>query len=117
MFEAAGSTGPDADAIAGSIPALSLTAERRYLLADGIDRWKAAQVEALVAALAAMPPDVTVVLIARGSPPEGAGRRGRGRGRRVPRLSGAEEARAARLARRPRRGSAASTSPRRPPGR
>lgn len=71
VFEAAGSTGPDAEAIAGSIPALSLTAERRYLLADGVDRWKAAHVGTLSAGLAAMPPDVTVVLVARGAPPKG----------------------------------------------
>ena len=71
VFEASGSTGPDADAIAGSIPAMSLTAERRYLLADAVERWKAAQVGTVAAALDAMPPDVTVVLVARGAPPKG----------------------------------------------
>ena len=71
VFEATGSTGPDADAIAGSIPAMSLTAERRYLLADAVERWKAAQVATVAAGLAAMPPEVTVVLVARGAPPKG----------------------------------------------
>jgi DNA polymerase III delta subunit len=70
-FEATGSAGPDVDAIAGSIPAMSLTAERRYLLADTVERWKPTQVETITAALAKMPPDVTVVLISRGAPPKG----------------------------------------------
>ena len=43
---------PDADALVGAIPAISLTAERRYLLADGVERWKAAQVKPSRAALA-----------------------------------------------------------------
>ena len=89
VFEAAGATGPDADALAGSMPALSLTAERRYLLADGVERWKAAQVESLVAALAAMPAGRDRRAVARGAAAQGAGRGGRGRGRRVPRLRGA----------------------------
>ncbi len=71
VFEAVGGAAPDADALIGSIPALSLTAERRYLLADGVERWKAKQVEAVAAALAAAPPDVTVVLVARGAVPKG----------------------------------------------
>jgi len=71
IFEGAGGAAPDADALAGSIPALSLTAERRYLLADGVERWKAKQVEAVAAGLATAPPDVTVVLVARGALPKG----------------------------------------------
>ena len=71
VFEGAGGSAPDADALAGSIPALSLTAERRYLLADGIERWKAKQVEAVAAGLASAPPGVTVVLVARGAVPKG----------------------------------------------
>lgn len=66
-----GGAAPDVDELAGSIPAMSLTAERRYLLADGVERWKAAQVGTVAAALASAPPDVTVVLIARGAAPKG----------------------------------------------
>jgi DNA polymerase III subunit delta len=64
------SAGPDAEALLAAIPALSLTAERRYLLADGVERWSAKQAEPVVAALAALPPDVTVVLVARERPPK-----------------------------------------------
>jgi len=70
-FSGAPGTMPDADALIAALPAISLTAERRYLLADGVDRWKAAQVKAIAAALAAGAPDVTVVLVARGSAPKG----------------------------------------------
>jgi DNA polymerase-3 subunit delta len=62
---------PDADGLIGAIPAISLTAERRYLLADGVERWKAPQVKAIAAALADPAGDVTVVLVARGSAPKG----------------------------------------------
>lgn len=62
---------PDAEALIAAMPAISLTAARRYLLADGVERWKAAQVKAIAAALAAGTPDVTVVLVARGSAPKG----------------------------------------------
>lgn len=64
-------SGPDAEALVGSIPAISLMAERRYLLADGVERWKAAQVKLLAAALPRAPEEVTVVLVARGKPPKG----------------------------------------------
>jgi len=62
---------PDADALVGAIPAMSLTAERRYLLADGVERWKKADIEAVSAALRDVAADVTVVLVARGKPPKG----------------------------------------------
>src|SRR5215210_1954971 len=70
-FGGEGGSAPDVEAIAGSIPAMSLTAERRYLLADGVEKWKAAQVKTITAALAQAPPEVTVVLIARGGAPKG----------------------------------------------
>ncbi len=70
-FSGAPGAMPDADALIGAIPAISLTASRRYLLADGVERWKAAQVKAIAAALAAGTPDVTVVLVARGAAPKG----------------------------------------------
>jgi DNA polymerase-3 subunit delta len=66
-----GSTaGPDADGLVAAVPALSLTATRRYLLADGVERWSAKQTAPVAEALAALPPDVTVVLVAREQPPK-----------------------------------------------
>jgi DNA polymerase III subunit delta len=58
-----------AEGLVGSIPALSLTATRRYLIAEGVERWGAAEVKLVVAALGDLPPDVTVVLVAREEPP------------------------------------------------
>lgn len=60
---------PDAHALAGAIPAMSLMATHRYLLADGVEAWSAAEVKILAAAIAAMPPDLTIVLAARESGP------------------------------------------------
>ena len=60
---------PDPDALVAAIPALSLTAARRYLLADGIERWSGPQVAVASAAIAALPPDLTVVLVAREDSP------------------------------------------------
>jgi len=71
IFSGAGGSPPDADELAGSIPAMSLTAEHRYLLADGVERWKAAQVATVSAGLAGAPAGVTVVLVARGAAPKG----------------------------------------------
>ncbi len=71
VFAAAGGVGPDAEALIGSMPAISLTAERRYLLADGVERWKAAAVKQIAASLDPPPTDVTIVLVAHGSPPKG----------------------------------------------
>jgi DNA polymerase-3 subunit delta len=64
-----GRGGPDHEALLAAIPAMSLTATRRYLLADGIDRWRDRQLEAVAAAVGALPPDLTVVLIARAKAP------------------------------------------------
>jgi DNA polymerase-3 subunit delta len=61
---------PDAEALAAAVPALSLTAEHRYLLADGVERWSAKQAEPVISALADLPPQTTVVLVARESPPK-----------------------------------------------
>ena len=63
------SAGPDAEALVASLPALSLTSERRYLLAEGVERWSAKQAAPVAEALGALPPDVTVVLVAREQPP------------------------------------------------
>lgn len=64
------SAGPDADALVAAIPALSLTAQRRYLLADGVERWSARQAAPVAEAIGVLPPDVTVVLVAREQPPK-----------------------------------------------
>jgi DNA polymerase-3 subunit delta len=64
-----GRGGPDHEALLAAIPAMSLTETRRYLLADGVERWRDRQLEPVVAALAALPPDLTVVLIARAKAP------------------------------------------------
>jgi DNA polymerase III subunit delta len=60
---------PDAEALAAAVPALTLTAEHRYLLADGVERWSAKQAEPVIAALGAPPPQTTIVFVARESPP------------------------------------------------
>jgi DNA polymerase III subunit delta len=69
VFESAGGGPPEADALIGAIPAISLTATRRYLLADGAERWSAAQAGKVASALEELGPDTTVVLVARGKTP------------------------------------------------
>lgn len=65
-FGSAGAEGPpDADALMAAVSAISLIASRRYLLADGVERWTTKQAGQVSAALAALPPDLTVVLVAR----------------------------------------------------
>jgi DNA polymerase III subunit delta len=68
--EAGARGGPDSDALVASIPALSLTASRRYLLADGVERWSAKQAAQVAEALAPLPPETTVVLVAHEEPPK-----------------------------------------------
>lgn len=60
---------PDAEALVGAIPAMSLMASRRFLLADGVERWSAAQAKPVAVALASLPPDLTIVFVAREEPP------------------------------------------------
>jgi DNA polymerase-3 subunit delta len=70
IFEASEGRGaPDHEALLMAIPAMSLTETRRYLLADGVDRWRDKQHDAVAAALDPLPPDLTVVLIARAKAP------------------------------------------------
>jgi DNA polymerase III delta subunit len=68
-FEAQDGGAPDAEALIAAIPAMSLTASHRYLLADGVERWRAAQAGKVAAALAELDTDTTVVLVARGKAP------------------------------------------------
>ncbi len=60
---------PDHEALLAAIPAMSLMGTRRYLLADGVERWRDKQQEAVAAALAELPPDLTLVLISRDKAP------------------------------------------------
>lgn len=60
---------PDHEALLAAIPALSLTESRRYLLADGVERWRDRQLDQVVAALGELPPDLSLVLIARAKAP------------------------------------------------
>ena len=64
-----GAGAPDHEALLAAIPAMSLTQSRRYLLADGVERWRDRQLDAVAAALADLPPDLTVVRISRAKPP------------------------------------------------
>ena len=70
VFEAGEGRGaPDHEALLAAIPAMSLTESRRYLLADGVERWRDRQLDAVAAALGDLPPDLSVVLIARAKAP------------------------------------------------
>jgi DNA polymerase III subunit delta len=60
---------PDHEALLAAIPAMSLMESRRYLLADGVERWRDRQLEAVAAALGELPPDLTLVLISRAKAP------------------------------------------------
>jgi DNA polymerase-3 subunit delta len=60
---------PDHEALLAAIPAMSLMDSRRYLLADGIERWRDRQLEPVLAALRELPPELTLVLICRDKPP------------------------------------------------
>lgn len=69
-FEAGEGRGaPDHEALLAAIPAMSLTESRRYLLADGVERWRDRQLDAVAAALGELPPDLSLVLIARAKAP------------------------------------------------
>jgi DNA polymerase-3 subunit delta len=61
---------PDPEALIAAIPSMSLMAERRYLIADGVERWTAKQASQVGTVLEHLPPDVTIALVARESPPK-----------------------------------------------
>ncbi len=70
VFEASEGRGsPDHEALLMAIPAMSLTQSRRYLLADGVERWRDKQLDAVAGALGNLPPDLTLVLVARAKAP------------------------------------------------
>ncbi|HZO05386.1 MAG TPA: DNA polymerase III subunit delta [Solirubrobacterales bacterium] len=60
---------PDHEALLMAIPAMSLMDSRRYLLVDGAERWRDKQLDPVAAAVAELPPDLTLVLIARAKAP------------------------------------------------
>lgn len=62
---------PDADGLTASLRSMSLMPGRRYLLADHIEKWGRRQAGRVAEAVAEAPPEVTVVLIARGRVPAG----------------------------------------------
>jgi DNA polymerase-3 subunit delta len=73
-FDAEGRRAPDAEALVASLPALSLTAGRRYMVAYGVEGWGKADLERICEALAAIPPDTTVALVAHGKVPAALGK-------------------------------------------
>ncbi len=67
---------PDVDDLLAAIPAMSLMGSRRYLLADGVERWTGKQPARVIAALGNLPPDLTLVLVARELSPRAVAPRG-----------------------------------------
>ncbi len=72
LFEAGeGRRAPDLDGLINSLAAISLIASRRYLLVDGVDGWGKADAERAAAAIARIPPETTLALVAHGKTPAG----------------------------------------------
>ncbi len=69
VFEGQGRGAPDHEALLASLPAMSLGGARRYLLVDGVERWGERQLEVVATALEHLPPDLSLVLIARAETP------------------------------------------------
>lgn len=62
VFEGEAAT---AEAVAAALSAMTFAMGRRFLIVDGVERWKAADAELVAAAIAAMPPDTTVAFFGR----------------------------------------------------
>ncbi len=56
---------PDLEGLLAAIPALSLVATKRFLVADHVDRLSAKELGVLAVAVAGLPEDITLVLVAR----------------------------------------------------
>ncbi len=70
LFESGdGRRSPDAEALIASMAMISLTASRRYLLADGVESWGKADAERVAESLAAIPPGNTIALVCHGKAP------------------------------------------------
>jgi DNA polymerase III subunit delta len=54
-----------ADAVAAALNAMTFSLGRRFIVVDGVERWKDKELDALVEALGAIPPDTTIALFAR----------------------------------------------------
>lgn len=52
-------------AVAGALCAMTLTPGRRFIIADGVERWRDGDIDPLVQALSPPPPDTTVAFFAR----------------------------------------------------
>jgi DNA polymerase III subunit delta len=50
---------------AAALDAMTLTLGRRFIIVDGVERWKDKELDTLVASLGAMPPDTTMTFFAR----------------------------------------------------
>jgi DNA polymerase-3 subunit delta len=55
----------DPDAVAAALNAMTFAIGRRFIVVDGVERWKDRDLDELVSALGAMPPDTTVSFFAR----------------------------------------------------
>jgi DNA polymerase III subunit delta len=53
------------EAVAASLNAMTFAIGRRFIIVEGVERWKEKELEPLEAALASMPPDTTVAFFAR----------------------------------------------------
>jgi DNA polymerase-3 subunit delta len=53
------------EAVAASLNAMTFAIGRRFIVVDGVERWKDKDLDAVEAALAAMPPDTTIAFFAR----------------------------------------------------
>ena len=53
------------DTVAATLNAMTFAIGRRFIIVDGVERWKDKDLDALVAAIAQMPPDTTVAFFAR----------------------------------------------------
>jgi DNA polymerase III subunit delta len=54
-----------AETVAGALSAMTFAVGRRFVIADGVERWKDADVETVAPLLASLPPDTTVAFFAR----------------------------------------------------
>ncbi len=62
LFEGDAST---PDAVAAALSAMTFALGRRFIVVDGVERWKEKDLDPVEAALASMPPDTTVAFFAR----------------------------------------------------
>ncbi len=80
-----------ADEVAAALSSMTLAMGRRWMLVEGVERWKDKEVQAVAAALGGLPADTIVVLIATGAIKRDkawAGARQVGQGRREVRRRG-----------------------------